>query len=260
MIVKINGYEIDTEKKHVAAQGFWYVATKGGKQFFLKQYNPAKPIPPSEGSGSVKVYEKNLRNFEKRAEYRKKINTTIRSFTTEGGNIVVPREEFVAAMPDESGKNLVFYWEATMLIPNVIPDEELESKIRSLDTKDKLLILATAAGALNTVHQHGIVHSDLKLGNVLLAVNSNNKVVAKLIDFDGSYFINNKDTLIAGDEVYCSPELLMFYNAEDDDGEFRDRLNEKSDIFSLGLIYHLYLSGSLPEGIELPPRLQKAKA
>jgi len=259
MIVKINGYEIDTEKKHVAAQGFWYVATKGSKKYFLKQYNPAKPIPPSEGNGSMKVYEKNLRNFEKREAYRRRLNTAIRSFTTEGGNIVVPREEFVCPMPDESGKNLIFYWEATILIPDVIPDEELETTIKSLETKDKLLVMGTAAGALNTVHQHGIVHSDLKLGNVLLARNSSGKIVAKLIDFDGSYFLDDKDTLISGDEVYCSPELLMFYNAEDDDSEFRARLDEKSDIFSLGLIYHFYLSGSLPEGVELPPRLQKAK-
>lgn len=259
MIVKINGYEIDTSDKHVAAQGFWYVAKKGGQQYFLKQYNPAKPIPPSEGGGSEKVYEKKLKSFEKRVAYRKRLNQAIRSFTAPGGNIVIPADEFVCQLPDDSGKNYVFYWEATEFIPDVIPEENLEATIRGLDVKDKLLVMATAAGALHTVHQHGIVHSDLKLGNVLLAKNSNKKIVTKLIDFDGSYFLDDKDTLIAGDEVYCSPELLLFYSDEDNEDEYKERLNEKSDIFSLGLIYHFYLSGHLPVGVDLPERLEKQK-
>ena len=260
MVVRINGYEINTDEKHVAAQGFWYVATKGGKKYFLKQYNPARPIPPSEGGGSEKVYAKNIRNFQKRVEYRTRINQTIRTFSMSGGNIVIPVEEFVCQLPDESGKNLYFYWEATELIPNVIPDDELESFIATLSPKQKFMIMATAAGALNTVHQHKIVHSDLKLGNVLLAKNSSGNIVTKLIDFDGSYFLDDKDTLIAGDEVYCSPELLQFYSEEEDDSEYRAALNEKSDIFSLGLIFHFYLAGYLPVGVNLPENLQKQKA
>lgn len=259
MIVNVNGYEIETLDKQVAAQGFIYIATKGGKKYFLKQYNPAKPIPPAEGGGSEKVYNKNLAFFEKRVKYRTRINKTIRGFSSSGGNIVAPIEEFVCSLPDESGRNLSFYWEATEFIPDVIPNDDLEKFIKTLDAKQKLLVMATAAGALHTIHQHGIVHSDLKLGNVLLAKNSSGKVVTKLIDFDGSYFLDDKDTLIAGDEVYCSPELLQFYSEEEDDSELRDKLNEKSDIFSLGIIYHFYLSGHLPVGIDLPDFLQKQK-
>ena len=259
MRVNINGYEIDTSDQHVAAQGFWYVATKGGKKYFLKRYNPAKPLPPGGSGGSEKVYAKKLKSFEDRVAYRTKLNRTIRSFSSSGGNIVVPMDEFVCQLPDDSGKNYSFYWEATDLSPNVIPEEKLEDTIKSLDVKQKLLVMATAAGALHTIHQHGIVHSDLKLGNVLLARNSTGNIVTKLIDFDGSYFLSDKNTLIAGDEVYCSPELLLFYSDEDNEEEFRERLNEKSDIFSLGLIYHFYLSGHLPVGVDLPDRLRKQK-
>ena len=250
----IHGYEFDEKAKHVAAQGFWFVASKGGKKFFLKQYTPAKP---SAETTSPKLYEKKLAAFNKRTAYRTRINQTLRKFSMSGGNIVAPSEEFVEKFPTDDGKEYEFYCEITELIPNVIPDEKLEDHIKGLEQKEKLLILATAAGALNTVHTMGrIVHSDLKLGNVLLAINSNGKTVAKLIDFDGSYFLSDKDTLIAGDEVYCSPELCAFYDDEDDDPELRARLTEKSDIFSLGLIFHKYLSEALPIGVEIPKEIK----
>ena len=90
----------------------------------------------------------------------------------------------------------------------------------------------------------------------MLALNANEKTVVKLINFDGSYFLNDKDTLIAVDEVYSSPELYAFYYDEGADPELRAKLTEKSDIFSLGLIFHKYLSGELPIGIEIPKEIK----
>lgn len=242
----VHGYELITEWKNSQC-GKTALAKKGGKQFFLKKYQtPVAPI--DNGTLDAKTFAHNKKLFEDFVATRKKINETIRTIAGAGGNIIIPCDEFI------DGNQ---YLEAAELVDGVVSEEELEGVLSSLSVDVKKLLMQTAAGALFSVHSKHIVHSDLKLQNVLLARNSAGNYVAKLIDFDSSYFVDKKPEEVVGTIDYYSPELGAYADAEDDREELGAKITEKSDIFSLGLIFHFYLTGELPKPASLTERLRK---
>ena len=244
-----HGYELTSEWKNSQC-GQIARARKGGKDYFLKKYQtPVAPI--DNGTLDAKTFAHNKKLFEEFVDTRKRVNTVIRTIAGPGGNIVIPCAEFIEGNQ---------YVEAADFIEGVVDEEELEGVLASLSVDVKKLLMQTAAGALYSVHSKGIVHSDLKLKNVLLVRNSTGNFVAKLIDFDSSYFVDEKPEEIVGTIDYYSPELGAYADAEDDREEMGKHLTEKSDIFSLGLIFHFYLSGELPTPISLTERLRKRQA
>ncbi|MCR5675772.1 MAG: protein kinase [Lachnospiraceae bacterium] len=246
--MRVNGYELVSEWK-TSQCGWTAKAKKGGILYFLKQYQtPAAPL--KNNTLDAKTFAHNQKLFDHFLETRKKVNTKIRSITGAGGNIVIPAEEFMLEN---------HYVEAAEFVDGIVPEEELEGVLSSLSVDVKKLLMQTAAGALSSVHKLGIVHSDLKLKNVLLVRNAAGNYVAKLIDFDSSYPIDDKPDEIVGDINYYSPELGAYADIEDEEeqAEAGKKLTEKSDIFSLGLIFHFYLSGEMPGFADLPERLKK---
>ena len=247
--MNVHGYELVADWKNSSC-GQTVKAKKGVKSYFIKKYQtPVEPV--MNGALDERTFDNNKRKFEKYVAYRRRINTTLRPLAGEGGNLVIPEEEFVLDH---------HYMEVSPLVGGVVPDEELEGVLMSLSPDVKKLLMLTAAGALSSIHGKGIIHSDLKLKNVLLAVNSSGNYVAKIIDFDAAYFMDDKPVdEIIGDINYYSPELGRFSDAEDEREALLPTLTEKSDIFSLGLIFHFYLAGHLPAPKSLNARLQKRK-
>lgn len=244
------GYELITEWKNSNC-GQIVRGKKGSKTYFIKKYQtPVHPV--MNGALDAKTYDNNKRQFDLYVKRRSKINSTIRLISGEGGNIIIPNEEFV----EEN-----HYVEASEFVSGVVSDEELEGVLSTLSTETKKLLMLTAAGALASVHAKKIVHSDLKLKNVLLVKNPSGNYVAKLIDFDNSYMLDDipDPEDIGGSIDYCSPELAYYSSMEEDWDEQKKELSEKSDIFSLGLIFHFYLAGELPKPKTLNERLQKRK-
>lgn len=242
----VHGYELTSEWKNSQC-GQTARAKKGGKAYFLKKYQtPVAPL--NNGTLDAKTFAHNKKLFEEFVDTRKRVNATIRTIAGPGGNIVIPCDEFI----EEN-----HYMEAAELVEGVVDEDELEGVLASLSVDVKKLLMQTAAGALFSVHSKRIIHSDLKLKNVLLVRNSTGNYVAKLIDFDSSYFVDKKPEEVVGTIDYYSPELGAYADAEDDREEMCKKLTEKSDIFSLGLIFHFYLSGGLPTPISLTERLRK---
>ncbi len=239
--MNVHGFEIDGDWKP-ANRGYTAIAKRGGKKYFLKKYGDFK-LPRDDGSTSAKGVERITREFNEFMENRIAINLALKELAGPGGNIILPLEWFV----DD-----ICYVEATEWVENLISDEE----ILKLPMDEIKFIMLTAAGALNSVHRKNIVHSDLKRTNLLAARNSSGRAVGKLIDFDKSYFVNNvREDELGGDQSYLSPELgytLMTDLSE----EGIALLSTKSDIFSLGLIFHNYLTGGeMPTYRDLPDHL-----
>ena len=248
--MNVHGFEISGDWKP-ANRGFTAIATRGGKKYFLKKYGDFK-LPRDDGTTSSKGKERITREFNAFMDNRIAVNLALKELAGPGGNIILPLEWFV----DD-----ICYVEATEWVENLISDED----ILKLPLDDIKFIMLTAAGALNNVHRKNIVHSDLKRTNLLAARNSAGRAVGKLIDFDKSYFVNNvREDELGGDQAYLSPELgytLMTDLSE----EGIALLSTKSDIFSLGLIFHNYLTGGdMPEYRDLPDhlstRLEEGKA
>ena len=108
-----------------------------------------------------------------------------------------------------------------------------------LETVDGCLrIIECLAEALEHSHGRGIVHSDLKPANVLLADDGS----PLLMDFNlaDDFYQGNRAYLIAGGTLpYLSPEHLQSLQS----GE---RPTCQSDLYSLGVILYQLLAGTLP--------------
>ncbi|MCX4384231.1 MAG: protein kinase [Clostridia bacterium] len=224
--MNIKGYELIGDWK-VANRGFTVQSTKGGKKYFLKKYGMYK-MPRRDSSTAEVTYNRMKAEFESFMENRININKTLADLAGPGGNIILPTHWFV----DD-----ICYIEATEFVNDLIEDED----ILNLSIEDKIFIMLTAAAALYNIHKKKIVHSDLKRTNILAARNGSGRISAKIIDFDASYFENDiRPEELGGDQNFMSPELAWCLMSEMSE-EALDYLSAKSDIFSLGLVFHDYL-------------------
>lgn len=119
--------------------------------------------------------------------------------------------------------------------------EYLESG-RKLDLRQVLSIVAQIASALQAAHDIGIIHRDMKPGNVYLEKTRGGKIKARLLDFGLAHDENARDGLktktgwILGTPVYSASEQL----------EDSSRVTRLSDVFSLAVMTFEMLVGKLP--------------
>lgn len=237
------GFEL--EKWKPANLGFTAVAEKGGKTYFLKKYNHY--LMPQKSKMKEETFEKKKKEFLDFKNYRQKINSTLRTLSGSGGNIIAPITEFTDG---------IYFVEASEFVDGLIEDKD----IFDLPEDDILFIMLTTAAALAGIHRLGIVHSDLKRGNIVAAKKaSSGKIVGKIMDFDKSYFEKELPPAndIGGDQNYLSPELTNCFFLDFDE-ESLENLSTASDVFSLGLVFYNYLTkGRFPEIIDMPDYLEE---
>ncbi len=108
-------------------------------------------------------------------------------------------------------------------------------------------IIARVADALEYAHLSGIVHRDIKPANIYLV----GKRTPKVLDFGIAQFIRST-TVISGGKVFGSPSYM---SPEVIEGR---KIDGRSDIFSLGVVFYEMLSGKLPFTGETLPDLLDA--
>lgn len=123
------------------------------------------------------------------------------------------------------------------VVSKYIEGDDLASLLQSsrLDYLDAVELTATIADALHHAHKHGIVHRDIKPGNILIAEDGRPYVV----DFGLALREENigKGPRWAGTPAYMSPEQARREG---------HRVDGRSDIFSLGVLFYELLSGRRP--------------
>ncbi|KAI8983021.1 kinase-like domain-containing protein [Pilobolus umbonatus] len=93
--------------------------------------------------------------------------------------------------------------------------------------------------AVKWLHEHNIVHRDLKLENILIHNDINGQPLLKITDFGLARIVDPNSPLLTtrcGSEEYAAPEIVQSKNYD----------GRKSDIWSLGIILYALLVGYLP--------------
>jgi serine/threonine-protein kinase len=211
----LRNYRI-TDKLGVGGQGAVYKATdtKLGRPVVIKV------IPPE-----LSAKEANLKRFEREARLASSLDhpnicTIFDLDEVEGVHFI--------AMQFVEGKNV------RQLVAG-----------RPLELKTALLIGLQVADALAAAHSRGIIHRDIKSGNVMVTATGQVKVLdfglAKLLDDTKAVTAGIHRTELTeigvpyGTATYAAPEQAR-----------GDRVDKRADIFSLGVLLYEMLTGTWP--------------
>jgi serine/threonine-protein kinase len=108
----------------------------------------------------------------------------------------------------------------------------------ALPSGDVRRILIELADALEWAHRHGVIHRDIKPGNILLDDESGRTILA---DFGISKMKGGGDSLTVTGAVWGSPHYMS-----PEQGIGSSDLDERSDIYSLGAVAYTMLAGREP--------------
>lgn len=225
----IKGYEIVGDFRNDNS-GFsrWAFARKDGVEVFIKEFlTPVYPVdtehlPPNLVKSRLKICEEYVETKNKLYNALNKCNT---------GHVVCITDFFRYAAK--------YY-----IVTEKIQGDPLSIEdIAAMSLEQKHLICKIIIHCVNTLHNNGIVHGDIKHDNILFKKTPKGKYAAKIIDFDASFFEKeppDPDEEFHGDMVYFAPESFLYIAEE------IDEINCKIDVFALGLLFHQYFTGHLP--------------
>lgn len=101
-------------------------------------------------------------------------------------------------------------------------------------------IFTQVCGAVDHAHRCGVIHRDLKPGNIMLMEVDGQKDFVKVVDFGIARFEEEAQRLtrmgeVWGSPIYMSPEQCM-----------GAQLDARSDIYSIGVVLYEALTGQVP--------------
>jgi serine/threonine protein kinase/dienelactone hydrolase len=161
-----------------------------------------------------------------------------RQFRKEALALAKLNHDHIAAVYDVGEQDGVDY-----IVMECVPGESLAAKLKSgpLSVEDATSIALQIAQALEEAHEHGVIHRDLKPANVVITPKGHAKVLdfglAKLLaPLAADATLSLAEThLLAGTPLYMSPEQAQ-----------GQRLDTRTDLWSLGVIYYESLTGRAP--------------
>ena len=113
---------------------------------------------------------------------------------------------------------------------------------RKLSVKEACAIAESILEALVFVHKHGVIHRDISPENVLLIMKDKKFAAAKLTDFGIAKAVDSGLTTVDTSAYkfgYAAPEQKASLASAD----------ERSDIFSFGMVLYRMVIGELPSGV-----------
>lgn len=111
-----------------------------------------------------------------------------------------------------------------------LPGEDLKTAARGMGVSEVISLFAEVCRALRPLHDRGLIHGDLKPGNIICSPDN----IARLIDFS---FVRggDEDAGRRGTVPYMAPEIIE-----------KKRSDARADLYSLGATMFEVISGELP--------------
>ena len=225
----IHGYELLQPLQNQDA-GFsrWAFAKRDGKDYFIKEFmDPIYPTDPKLSDALRKGRLQECSEFERK---RTRLYSAVDNASD--GNAV--------RIVDFFRHGPRYY----IVMPRIVKAQISFDRIVKLPLYQRALLCRSMAHTVMRLHSYHFVHSDIKETNIILCPASNGNLTTKLIDFDASFFEDDPPVCedeLGGDQVYLSPEACRFLCGEE------VQLTCAMDVFSLGLLFHQYLTGKLPD-------------
>ncbi len=137
------------------------------------------------------------------------------------------------------------------LILEYIEGETLRDTIagKSLSLHEKLDIAVDLARTLGGIHQQNVIHLDLNSHNILI---THDHQAVRLIDLGSAATIDR-----SGHQKIMPDQVLgtLSYIAPEQTGRINRAVDERSDLYSLGVVLYELLTGQLPFEAETPIEL-----
>ncbi|MGY1736323.1 protein kinase domain-containing protein [Geodermatophilus sp. SYSU D00684] len=130
------------------------------------------------------------------------------------------------------------------LVMELVAGEPLSAVIArtgGLDATETLRIVRQAAAGLATAHAAGVIHRDVKPGNLLVRPDGGVKITDFGIAFSASSVPMTQTGQVMGTAQYISPEQVQGAKA-----------SPASDVYGLGVVAHQCLTGRVPFDAESP--------
>jgi hypothetical protein len=204
---------------------------RGGMGMILKAHDPVldRPVALKVISNDIDVTDELRARFYREAQACARLSHP---------NIVTVHD-----MGEDEGR--------LFIVMELLEGEELRllfSPHKSVPLEDKLSIMSQVCDGLHYAHQKGIVHRDIKPGNIFVLPNGQ----VKIVDFGIAQIATEsgmtRTGLIMGTLRYIAPEQV------------RGRADHRSDIFSVGTVFYEFFAArpAFPgdDPIELLDRLR----
>jgi tetratricopeptide (TPR) repeat protein len=123
------------------------------------------------------------------------------------------------------------------IVLELLRGETLDDRLRrgALPLDEALRVGTDVARGLAHAHRAGVLHRDLKPSNVFLCEDG----AVKILDFGLSRFFGSSSGKEGGTPAYMAPEQWR-----------REKEDERTDVFALGVMLHEMIAGSRPYAVE----------